>query len=257
MNTDPSDQECVRGGALSRHIEHEAAQKAKRAAELTPEHVDALRAERDEALLLMEKHEDAARAAPGFWGGFAARASIARREAEAERDKLEQRVQEVQVNADAFQKERDALAERLARIELAWDNCGGLPTAQAEYARLHELIVEATPHVDETLARLRREVDETHRRVTEARANVTRTAPRDEVIPELPPHQLFICSEGCGICEPELFDFVYSETRDSMGHVFEQMSHKAVRSPCCQSEVEIWDDEKNDTIPWPEPEAQA
>lgn len=45
-------------------------------------------AQRDQAYVLMEKHEDEAREMPGFWGGFAADMMHNAKKAEAERDAL-------------------------------------------------------------------------------------------------------------------------------------------------------------------------
>jgi hypothetical protein len=74
---------------------------------------------------------------------------------------------------------------------------------------------------------------------------------KDEVLPVLSSSQVFICTNGCGVCEPISFDFVYSETRTRDGELIERLTHKAYQSHCCSEMVEIWDDDLQDTIDWP------
>ncbi|WP_413616449.1 hypothetical protein MRB56_09280 [Halomonas cupida] len=61
------------------------------------ERIAELEAERDNAYLLMEKHEDEARVSPGFWGGFASREGTRADKADRERDALSAHVESLQL----------------------------------------------------------------------------------------------------------------------------------------------------------------
>lgn len=54
--------------------------------------------------------------------------------------------------------EARALARKLARIELLWDRCEGVPY-RADMVELHQLIIDTEPHVDDELDKLRRQAE--------------------------------------------------------------------------------------------------
>lgn len=74
--------------------------------------------------------------------------------------------------------------------------------------------------------------------------------PENGALPVITAQQAWCCENGCGTCTPVQIDFEYSRTESPDGVVLESLTEKVWRSACCRAELMLWDEAKQDFVPW-------
>jgi hypothetical protein len=67
-----------------------------------------------------------------------------------------------------------------------------------------------------------------------------------ESLPELFSDEIFVCSDGCGDCQPVEFKFCYSSSHNPKTGETTELTHRAYKTSCCGSKLGIYDESNED-----------
>jgi hypothetical protein len=73
-------------------------------------------------------------------------------------------------------------------------------------------------------------------------------AQQSAVMPDEVPRFQWTCDNGCGVCEPKRYEFIYEKTETLDGELVSQKTTPQLVSKCCGVGMAMWDNLKDEQI---------